>query len=143
MTTQEKIDFLLREIRRLGKQIRWLRKHQVKLEALPTSVTCGSEKVDFENLSHADVIKVIRAFGGKWKKEPIGDNQINYVTDIDGLLVRCWRGEPPPNCRVIEVEEMIPERVIPAQVIKRKKLVCQPAFAATIAMAAERGKNLF
>ena len=140
MTTQEQIDFVTEQIRKLGKRLRFLRAHKALMETLPASGPCY-EGLDFDNLSHADVIKVIRGFGGKWKKEACGDNRINYEAQIQGVRVRCWQGEPPPNCKVIEYEEIIPERVVPAQVVKKRKLVCQPNLAAVIATAAEKGQT--
>lgn len=138
MKTQENIEFLIGRIRTLAKQVRFLRKHRALFDSLPDTGACN-EGIDFDHLPHKDVIRVIRALGGKWSKTPTGEDRINYVANIEGTRVRCYLGHPPPNCRVIEVEERIPEKVIPAQVIKRKKLVCHPEFAAAIAVAQEKG----
>lgn len=137
MKTQENIDFLTRQIRSLAKRVRFLRKHRVLFESLPETGPCNAG-IDFDHLPHKDVIRVIRAFGGKWKKTPVDHTRITYETEVDGLTVRCWQGEPPPNCKIVEYEELVPERIIPAMVIKKKKLVCQPEFAAVIATAAEK-----
>lgn len=131
---------LAAEIERTKGRIKWLKKHRKKLEALPEASVYGSQ-IDFDNLPHAEVIKVIRTLGGKYKKSKNSqEGKIDYVGEVDGVTVRCWAGEPPPSCRMIEVEEYIPEKVIPAHVepartIKRLKMVCTPEPAAQIAIA--------
>lgn len=122
------------EIRRLRdecadrrKKIKWLVEHQKQLANTGVEVgSCVSDRVDFDNLPHKKVIAVIRALGGKWSKEPAGDNRINYEAEIGGMKVRCWQGEPPPSCRIVEVEETVPEVVIPAHVKKVRKMICRP-----------------
>lgn len=81
--------------------------------------------IDFDCLPHADVIKVIKLFGGKWKKEPgAHDATVHYTTTYKGIELRCYSGSPPPNCKVVEVEELIPSHYEPERRVKRRKLVC-------------------
>jgi hypothetical protein len=139
MNISEKIKSIDDQMRRLAKQRRWIKKHGEKLALLPESVLCA-DYVDFDNLPHAEVIKVIRTLGGKWSKRANSAtggyaNTINYETVVDGVPVRCYAGKPPPSCRIIEVEELIPEKVIPAHTIKVKKMVCKPELSAEIAIA--------
>lgn len=140
MKVDEDVARLVRQIREMGKQIRWLRSRQKELESLPpVSGSCVNGFIDFDNLKHEDTVKVMRNLrGGKWKKDYTGDNRVTYTTVVDGMNIRIWRGEPPPSCRIVEVEELVPERVIPAQVVKVRKLVCQPSLAATIAQAQDK-----
>jgi len=86
----------------------------------------GAEcQIDFDNLKHDEVIKVIAAVGGKWEKTlSIGAvERINYQTTKNGVTYRCWQGEPPPNCKIIDVIETIPAQA--ERTITRKRLVCQ------------------
>lgn len=140
MNVTEEIELLQLEIEHRLKRIEWLKSNQAKLEPLPRLMFMACEQVDFDNLSHPEVVKVIRTFGGKWKKEPASDNTIHYTTKLpDGMTVRCFKGQPPPSCKIIEVEEHVPAQVIPATVRKVRKLVCLPEVGAIIASAAERG----
>jgi len=120
---------LCRQIRTMANTVRWLRSRKRVLENLEANSESlqvyGESNVDFNHLTHAEVIKVVRAFGGKWKKTPVGNGLVDYETNIDGVRVRCYGGKPPPNCRIVEVEEVIPARVIPEQRIKVKKMICK------------------
>ncbi len=124
MNVELQIGILVNEIKNSAKKLRWLRKHRAELEALPDANFCGSG-LDFDWLSHAEVIKVIRALGGRWNKSlnqhaapPNGAREkgqsIDYNGTLDGMPVRCYAGEPPPSCRIVEVEEVIPAHTLPA-----------------------------
>ena len=137
MNVQEQVEALLDEIRERTKKIRWLRRNQAKLEKAPDGRFCG-EYLDFDYLPHKRTIEVVRTIGGKWKKTVAsnGDNnKIDYNTELDGIKVRVYAGDPPPSCRIVEVEELIPEQVIPAHVKKVRKMVCHPELSAVIATA--------
>lgn len=139
MDIKGQIESLKWEIRECGKKIRWLRAHEKTLTALPAGGFCGT-RIDFDHLPHTEVIKVIRALGGKWQKtantgaKP-GETKIDYAREVDGIEVRCWAGEPPPSCRIVEVEETIPEQVIPAHTRKIKKMICTGQEPVTVAIA--------
>ncbi len=137
MNVDEEINSLLDKCEAAQTKIKWLIKHRSKLVDLPAFGASGIDQLDFDNLSHKQVIGVIRAMGGKWKKTPSpnASNRINYETEIDGIAVRCWQGEPPPSCKLIEVEEHVPEQVIPAHTVKRMKMSCHPELPAVIATA--------
>lgn len=126
MNVSSEIKALHGQIRDLQKRVEWLIEHQTSLEKLPDGAFY-SGGLDFDRLPHKDIVQVIRTLGGKWKKEPVNENKITYATEIDGLQVRCWSGEPPPSCKLVEVEEHVPEKVIPAHTVKKTKLVCNPA----------------
>lgn len=119
---------LTSQIQNLQRMYDWLRAHAEQLEQLPEAYLFGlSDSFDFDNLTHDEVIKVIQTLGGKWDKKQSASNsaRIDYTATIDGILVRCYQGEPPPSCKLVEVEEDVPE--VPAQpATKRKvlKLVC-------------------
>ena len=138
MNVQEQVEALLDEIRERTKKIRWLRRNQAKLEKAPDGRFCG-EYLDFDYLPHKRTIEVVRTIGGKWKKTPATcehlSNKIDYTTELEGVKVRVYAGDPPPSCRIVEVEELIPEQVIPAHVKKVRKMVCNPELSAVIATA--------
>jgi hypothetical protein len=95
------------------------------LENTTAPATLFGHQIDFDNLSHDKVIEVIRAVGGKWDKtisSGSGD-RIDYKTVKNGITVRCYQGEPPPNCRIEDVLETIPAQ--PERTVTRKKLVCR------------------
>lgn len=145
MNVDLEIKNLIEANKRNHEKIRWLRKHRAQLEPVPLQGQMyGDHNVDFNLLPHADVIKVIRAVGGKWKKtlNTSADKKprIDYETEVDGYRIRCWAGEPPPTCRLVEVEEEIPEQVIPAHKIKKVKMVCT-GQAEPVAVALARANN--
>lgn len=123
------------------KRIKWLRQRKKILEKLPEARMCGTT-LDFDDLPHAEVIKVVRALGGKWKKDKnsVRDGRVDYTQKIDGMDVRCWAGEPPPSCRLVEIEVQVPEEHIPAKTIpahtkKVFKMVCSGDEPLAVAMS--------
>lgn len=141
MKVKEEIERQMTELKSIRDRIKWLRSHKAELEKLPAGRMCG-DTLDFDRLPHADVIKVVRTLGGKWHKSEnkhadSSRTTIDYESDVSGRRVRCWGGEPPPSCRIVEVEEDVPEQVIPAHKRKVKKMICtgQEPVAVAIAQA--------
>ncbi len=87
-----------------------------------------NEHLDFDNLSHEDVIRVIVAIGGKWKKSvsSMSGDRIDYTYDgsFDGIVPRCWAGSPPPSCRIVDEEVEVPETVTPATRKIVRRMIC-------------------
>lgn len=98
-----------------------------KLEELNLTPSLCGGSIDFDNLSHTDVIRVIQAFGGKWTKT-LSEENIHYTRNepIGSLYIRCYNGTPPPNCQIIEEEVEVPKEIIPAQTKVVRRLVCKP-----------------
>ena len=117
MTITENIELL-------ETQLAWLKKHRPRLELLSfVGEFFGKNCYDFNSLNHQQVMLVIQVFGGKWSKTP-NESTIDYETEFDGYRVRCWQGEPPPACQIVEVEEFVPAQ--PSTTRKVRKLVCPP-----------------
>lgn len=132
MKIDSEVKTILGQIQLLRRRLKWLREHKKLLAGLPQGSMCG-DSLDFDRLPHKEVIRVIRNLGGKWVKTannhmaPAGGEigqGIDYTASLDGMQVRCYAGAPPPSCRIVEVEEHVPERVIPAHTIKVKKMIC-------------------
>jgi hypothetical protein len=140
MNVTEVIAELRTQVKELIARIEWLETNKAKLETInATRVTGYSNLMDFDHLPHAEVIKVIRAFGGKWTKTPADNNTIHYETTLpDGKRIRCFQGQPPPSCRIIEVEEHVPAVTLPATTRKVKKMICSPEMGAVMAHAAAK-----
>lgn len=111
MTTKENITRLNGEIKKLKAQIKWLKNHESALDKIGLPVALYADRLDFDNLTHKETVSVIRHLGGKWSKTPQDGARINYETEIDGMGVRVWKGEPPPNCKMVPVEVHIPARI--------------------------------
>ena len=97
--------------------------HKAKFLSLPPlGYTYGP--IDFDNLSHNDIVKVMLAFPGKWTKT-INNLRIDYRLQVeDNITIRCYSGEPPPSCQIVEKEVEVPETYVPAHTEKRKVLKC-------------------
>lgn len=83
--------------------------------------------IDFDNLPHSDVMKVVKAFPGKWEKKlsPLsGVPRIDYEITDEGFKIRCWKGEPPPSCKLVKKTVQVPEQIIPAHEQETVELVC-------------------
>jgi hypothetical protein len=80
--------------------------------------------IDFDYLNREQSKAALSSLGGgEWKKQlnQSAEGTIDYTAEIDGVPVRLWAAGPPETCRVVEVEEVIPE-----QRVMRKKLICNP-----------------
>jgi hypothetical protein len=112
----------------LTRQLIWIEKHESSLAEIgvKVSVTCGYDKIDIDNPSREQVVKLMLLLGGKWNKETGCGTSINYtrVDPVDGLRVRLWSADPPPSCRIVTEEVHVPEKVIPAHTETKTKLVC-------------------
>jgi hypothetical protein len=102
----------------------FLRKEADFIESLECTPSIWNENIDFDYPSHADAIKIIRHFGGRWNKSYLA-NRVNYTQIADGMTLRLYEGEPPPSCRIVEEMVDVPETVIPARRELVKKLVCR------------------
>lgn len=119
-TTDQAIKDAHVKIEELLKFINWLQKHKALLDLLPFQPVFVSNHCDFDCLPHDGVLQVIKAFNaGKWLKTPNGEATVDYETEIDGMIVRCWHGEPPPSCKIVEEQVLVPARLETV-----RKLVC-------------------
>ncbi len=136
MKVDQEIKLCLRRMKEQAARIKWLRERKKVLEALPDGSFCG-EFVDFDYLEHQDIIKVVRNLGGKWSKKlnSVHQGKIDYEQQIAGVTVRCYAGKPPPSCRLIDVEEDVPEQVIPAHKRIVKKMICTDAEPVAVAVS--------
>lgn len=108
------------EIKRRQKVLRWALKHDHLFQELPFEGQFYGSQVDFNYLTHPQIRLVLGTFkAGKWNKTPNQNGKVDYETIFDGMTVRCWAGEPPSNCRIIEEEVYIPAHT---EIVKR--LVC-------------------
>lgn len=127
----KKIDDLKVEIQLLQNRLEWLQINQSMFKDCPDApIDVMDGRLDFNYLTHAQTMQVIKALGGKWDKEVL-ETKINYTREdeIDGKTIVCWQAEPPPSCRIVEVEEEVPAQ--PAGIRKVRKLECQPALETT------------
>jgi len=113
-------------------RIAWLETKRAAIEATGLDISSAFGSVDFDNLPHADVVKVMLALPGRWNKTPgSSEGTINYEAEIDGVNVRCWCGEPPPSCKIVEVEEVVPAQPETRRMVK--KMICKEPEAAEVA----------
>jgi hypothetical protein len=81
-------------------------------------------QLDIDTLTREEAIQVISYLGaGRWNKSVNHNYEaaIDYQGEVNGVQVRLWAAGAPESCRVVEVEETIPE-----QKVIRRKLICTP-----------------
>jgi hypothetical protein len=111
---------------KFDKCVSWLQTHAEELDAagVEAEIYTYTNSIDFNNLPHNKIVKVmVIVKGGEWKKE-YRDNVIDYTTTVGGLSFRCWAGEPPSNCILVEELVVIPSTYVPEHTEKRLKLQC-------------------
>jgi hypothetical protein len=118
--------YMFVQARQFVTKARFLKKHAEFIDSLGIdSVTGYGSCIDFDHLSHSNVIKVIKHFGGKWTKS-LCDTKVNYTREAhEGIIIRCYGGEPPPNCRIVSRTVQIPASFIAAHEETRNELVCK------------------
>lgn len=121
------------QIYELNKQVAWayyarafVLEHLATFDLLPDATLAGNI-IDFDNLKHEQVMEVVKAFPGRWRKEPNGST-IHYsitlrntskTADLCEIVLRCYAGEPPPNCQIVYEDVHIP-----AQIVRKARMVC-------------------
>jgi len=81
-------------------------------------------QLDIDTLTREEVVTALSSLGaGRWSKSvnTAYDAALDYHGEVNGIKVRLWAAGAPESCRVVEVEETIPE-----QKVIRRKLVCTP-----------------
>ena len=114
------------EIKQRKKSLAWCKKHRQLFDDLAAEEIEGQfwyGNIDFNHLPHKKVLKIMRTFkAGKWKKalsSSCDGARVDYTSEFDGMTIRCYAGEPPPSCKI--VEEVV---MIPAHNEAVRKLVC-------------------
>ena len=88
---------------------------------------CGISIYLDEN-GHSAAMQLIKALGGKFDRkaddEVFGDSKpvVKYRQMQDGISIEIVSG-PSPSCRIVETKEVLPPRLEPLT-IKKRKLVC-------------------
>lgn len=113
-------------IERYNKRIALLERYREVLAELPKFNDYTTDELDFDYLCHSDIVKVMLAFPGKWAKTPNENgSSIDYThTTVDGDIICCWAGEPPPSCKIIEELKVVPGHWEPETVKKVRKIQC-------------------
>jgi len=99
--------------------LEFLHAHRTTLESLEVKFSFFSSHIDFDQLDRPDMLRVFKAFPGKWVKSKSFDgDRIHYTLDtpVSGLTVRIWNGEPPAACVIEERTEWVD---VPARREKR------------------------
>ena len=87
--------------------------------------------LDIDRPARETVMNILKAFPGKWDKEQtqgVEQPSINYQREVaPGIVLRLWASPPPPTCKLVEEEVVIPAQ--PERIEKRMKLVCKEESA--------------
>lgn len=124
----ELLENLVDEQTQLNLKLKGLNELQPKIQEFPLDLRIGfgyPTCIDIEYPGRKAVVDLITHFkAGKWDKELSGvEGKINYLNKtLLSLPLRIYAAEPPPSCRIVEEDTLIPAQ--PARVIKRKKVVC-------------------
>jgi hypothetical protein len=124
MTTYDKLTSKIKaEIAEREQQLEFLESIKEQLQSVSCNAVFYGDGIDFDNMTHSETIGVIKAFGGDWEKKPNANGtSIDYERDWEGRTLRVWAGQPPPNCKLVDVIETVPAQ--PEHTVTRKRLVC-------------------
>lgn len=128
METQTSSQKLLKQLKRQiiewNEQRKWFKAYGKDLDKTGFDFSFFGGRIDFNNLKHEQIVHVMKVLKlGKWTKTSnYNGTTIDYAADFHGKRVCCYAGEPPPNCKIVEVEVEVP--AIPAHTVKKNKLVC-------------------
>jgi predicted ATP-grasp superfamily ATP-dependent carboligase len=125
------MNLLQQEIDSLESSIGWRTKaiaiaakyNEVLKDAVSGSVYSASLEARFDD--HALLMNAIKLIGGKFARVTNNRGVIIYSQDIDGVSVSLSLSKGAhPTCKVEEVEEIIPEHVVPEEKVTRYKVIC-------------------
>jgi hypothetical protein len=96
--------YLQRQVADATSGLEFVQTNRRTLEKLGLKFSLFGTFLDFDHLQRPDVLRVIKAFGGRWSKQPGYDGGLNYTRDetVTGRRVRVYNGEPPPSCKIVE-----------------------------------------
>lgn len=97
------------QVRNATTALEFIHTHRAKLEKANVGFSHYSNNIDFDSLKRPDLLRVIKAFGGRWDKSPGYNGGLTYTRRelLDGLNLRCWNGEPPASCKIIETVKWV------------------------------------
>ena len=122
-TVQLAIDSLNRAIVVHRARKNFIVKHKAKLLKFGVIPSGYGIYVDLDNLPHAQIMQAVKEFPGVWKKNSNG-SRVDYVRNMeDGVSLRCWCGEPPPSCWIVETLVSVPAQ--PATTRIERTIVCK------------------
>jgi hypothetical protein len=125
---------LSRDIEQLEAVIHFINTHYATFTVLNLPVSSYTNYIDFDNLERPDVLRVIKAFPGRWEKTNSFDAKLNYTraNELDEeVTLRCWGAEAPDCCTIEETVEYVE---VPARTERRvtRTLKCpDPSAPAT------------
>lgn len=83
------------------------------------------DKIILNRPDREEMLVFLQCFGGDWKKEvaTYDTTKMNYVQEVDsGLTLQVTYCEPPPNCKIVEEDVVIPATLEHTE--KRKVIKC-------------------
>ena len=127
---QNNREYYIRQITVHSKVEAYVLAHREKFEAL---VALGIEvqvgdSISFNGLTHEQTVQVIKVLGGKWDKQLSYSGEGMHYTRQGEPSIMCYNGAPPPSCKIVEVDEVVPAQE--AYVRKVKKIQCVESAAA-------------
>lgn len=120
----ELIEMLNKKRQTIAKQIEYIRQHADKINAVGVKPSIFGTGIDFDNVPRSKVGQLLQAFGGKWDKKLNSHEKtkLDYVQDVGGITVRLWKADPPPTCKLVAKQVVIP--AVPERIETKYELVC-------------------
>lgn len=111
-----------KEVLMAAQRLAFIRRHEPKLREIGVAPNAYGETVAFFSCSHDQAIQLIKAFPTKYEKMFSGEN-LEYNGQSEGFSIKIT-SEPPQHCQIEEYEQEVPEKVVAAHVIKKKRMIC-------------------
>lgn len=97
---------LLARLTQLEK-LRWFVENRSSVfENLP-DCSIFNEQLDFDSLNREELLLVLKAFPGKWRKTPNGD-KVDYAITMEEVDIRCYQADAPPSCKLVKKYRTVP-----------------------------------
>ncbi len=121
----EVINYRQQQIAAHAKAIDFMYLHKGAILAVGKIPSPYCDGLDFDNPDRSQALALMKVFGGKWTKEPVNNDSgtLSYIQVIDGIRVRLWSTPPPPSCRVVEKQVLVPAQ--PERWTTRRVIECE------------------
>ncbi len=102
--------------------LNWLAVNKDLVLAVGCSVTAYGG-IQFRKPTRDDTVTIMKAVGGKWDKSYY-DASIGYVQIVDKIMLQIDSAPPPPSCKIITEQVLVPAQYVAEHYETRRRIQC-------------------